>query len=960
MRKGLCFSTVLLIALIFSFAAFAQSATITGKITNSITKEGVSAVSVTIKGTSEGTFTDPDGTFKLTVKQFPVTLVISSVGFDQQEVTVNSASETVNVSLNPASSLGQEVVVSATRTPQRILESPVSIERVGVGNIRNAADPDYYDLVKNFKGVDLTTSSITFKTISTRGFNGSGNLRFNQLIDGMDNQAPGLNFSVGSIVGPTELDIDNIELLQGASSALYGSGGTNGTMLVTSKNPFKYQGLSFQIKQGMNRVGGGYSSPSPYYDWAMRWGKVVSKRFAFKVSGQLISAMDWEARDTRNLQRNNVFSSLKSGDRTTDPNYDGVNVFGDEASATMAYVAQAGIFGPSNTSLTTVITGLSQLYGRAPTQAEIVGYYSAQNPAVFGPLPYFAQGLVNNYYGGQAVSRTGYNERDLVDYHAYNFRFNGSVNYKITDNVEASLNGYWGTGTTVYTGADRYDIKNLKMGQYKGEVKGKNWFLRATTTQENSGDAYTATTAALFINRAWSSDANWFGTYSATYAASRQAGLSNAQSHANARATADAGRLLPGTPGFQNALDQARRTSINKGGAKFEDRTDLYHFEGQYNFTNIKAVDWLVGASYRVFHLNSHGTIFADTTGPINIGEVGVYTQLQKSFLNDVLKLTGSLRYDKNENFKGRLTPRATALIRIFPNNNIRVSYQTAYRFPSTQDQYINLLTGGANRLIGGLPQFNTYFGFNTNPAYTAESVVAYRTSIAAGAPNPTLLKQAQFQVIKPERANSYEVGYRGLLTKKLLADAYVYYSQYKDFIGRTAVGRGVSGNPANAPVDLASPFTTNNYSFVVNTSDNVNAIGWGLSVNYAIAKGFELTANVSSDQLNNVPSNVVTFFNTPKYRYNIGLGNSDLGKGVGFNLQWRWQDKVYWEGTFGTGEIPSFGTLDAQVSYKLPKIKGMIKAGGSNFLNHYYRSAFGNPDVGAIYYVSFGYNVLQ
>jgi outer membrane receptor protein involved in Fe transport len=951
MRNGFRFSAVLVTALILSLASFAQSVTVTGKVINSVTKEGVGSVSVTIKGTSEGTFTDPYGDFKLTIKQFPVTLVISSVGYDQQEVTVNSASDIVNVSLTPASSLGQEVVVSATRTPQRILESPVSIERIGAGNIRNAADPDYYSLVKNFKGVDLTTSSITFKTISTRGFNGSGNLRFNQLVDGMDNQAPGLNFAVGGIVGPTELDIDNVELLQGASSALYGSGGTNGTMLITSKNPFKYQGLSFQIKQGINRIGGGYSSPSPYYDWAMRWGKVVSKRFAFKISGQLISAMDWEAHDTRNLQRNNVFSSLKSGDRTTDPNYDGVNVFGDEASASINSVAQAVVA----VATPLIIQQIAAQCGCSPTPAMIQGVLST-NPQT---APFY-NGMVNNYFGGQFVSRTGYNERDLVDYHAYNLRLNGSLNYKITDKIEASLNGYWGTGTTVYTGADRYAIKNLKMGQYKAEVKGTNWFLRANTTQENSGDAYTATTAALFINNAWKDNSTWFQTYTGVYSASRAAGLSSAQSHANARATADQGRLLPGTAGFQNAFDLAKQTSINKGGAKFEDRTDLYHFEGQYNFSTIKVVDWLVGASYRIYHLNSHGTIFADTTGPINISEAGIYTQLQKSFLNDVLKLTGSLRYDKNKNFDGKVTPRATALIRIFPNNNIRVSYQTAYRFPSTQDQYINLLTGGANRLIGGLPQFNTFFKFNTNPAYTAESVVAYRNSIAAGAANPTLLKQAQFQVIKPETANSYEVGYRGLLTKKLLADAYVYYSQYKDFIGRTAVGRGKSGNPASAPIDLASPFTTDNYSFVVNTTDNVNAIGWALSFNYAVGKGYELSANVSSDQLHNVPSNVVTFFNTPKYRYNIGFGNGDLGKGVGFNLQWRWQDKVYWEGTFGTGEVPSFGTLDAQLSYKLPKIKGMIKFGGSNFLNHYYRSAFGNPDVGAIYYVSFGYNVLQ
>jgi len=371
-------------------------------------------------------------------------------------------------------------------------------------------------------------------------------------------------------------------------------------------------------------------------------------------------------------------------------------------------------------------------------------------------------------------------------------------------------------------------------------------------------------------------------------------------------------------------------------------------------------VDWLVGASYRIYHLNSHGTIFADTTGPINIGEVGVYTQLQKSFLDELLKITGSLRYDKNENFEGRVTPRATALVRVAPNNNIRLSVQTAYRFPSTQDQFINLLTGGANRLIGGLPQFNTFFQFNTNPAYTSESIVAYRNSIAAGTPNPSLLKQAQFQVIKPERANSYELGYRGLLTRKLLADAYVYYSQYKDFIGRTAVGRGVSGNPANAPVDLASPFTSNNYSFVINTTNDVKAIGWGLSINYSLGKGYEFSANVSSDRLRDVPANVVTFFNTPKYRYNIGLANNNLTKGIGFNVQWRWQDNVFWEGTFGTGEIPSFGTVDAQLSYKLPAIKSMFKMGASNLFNDYYRSAFGNPNVGGLYYVSFAYNVLQ
>jgi outer membrane receptor protein involved in Fe transport len=657
----------------------------------------------------------------------------------------------------------------------------------------------------------LITSSLTFKTVGTRGFNGSGNLRFNQLTDGMDNQAPGLNFSVGSIIGPTELDVDNMELLQGASSALYGSGGTNGTLLLNSKNPFQHQGFSFQVKQGVNHIYDRNQSASPYYDWTVRYAKTVGEKLAFKVSSQLIKARDWEADDRRNLMRTNVFSSIKDGNRRSDPNYDGVNVFGDEASAAMGSVAQAIIFSPAtNPSLGQVSQNLAAALGRAPTQAEIINFYSTQNAATFGALVPLAGGLRNNLFGGQFVSRTGYDERDLVDYNAYNFKFNGGVHYKLTSDIEASLNGYWGSGTTVYTGADRYVLKNLKMGQYKAEVRSPLWFLRAYTTQENSGDSYTATTAALFINNSWLANGNWFATYSATYAGNRSAGITDYQAHINARNAADANRLVPGTQGFKNALNSAINTTINKGGARFDDASDLYHFEGQYNFKNlVSVVDLLVGANYRIYHLNSNGTIFADTASPYNLNEAGIYAQVQKSLLNDVLKLTGSIRYDKHENFEGRATPRATALVKVAPNNNIRVSYQTAYRFPSNQDQYINLLTGGANRLIGGLPEFNTYFGFNTNPAYTSESIVLYRNSISQGAPNPTLLQAAQFTTIKPERARAYELGYRGLVTSKLLFDGYVYYTQYRDFIGRVAVGRGTSGDPNRAPLDLASPFTT-------------------------------------------------------------------------------------------------------------------------------------------------------
>ena len=969
----------ILVCTLFSFCSFAQTAAITGSVKSKTTGENISAVSVVVKGTKLGTFTDDRGNFKITgVFNYPATLVISSIGYGNAEVTVNASGENVKANLEPVSALAQEVVVSASRLPERILESPVSIERVSSANIRNAAASSYYDLIGNLKGVDLTISSLNFKTPSTRGFNGSGNLRLNQLVDGMDNQAPALNFAVGSIIGLTELDVDNMELLPGASSALYGSGGMNGTLLINSKNPFKYQGLSVQVKQGVNQVSSSQRSSAPYSDYSLRYAKKIGEKFAFKIGAQYIKAQDWQGTDTRNLLRENVISSLKGGDRQSDPNYDGVNVFGDEASASMNAFAQAVraqfIAGGGQP----IASGVDQMIvaGMSPQQiaANIGGNPATAPYAQYLPFLIPTSAVPNNSYRGTflgkspTVSRTGYDEKNLVDYNSYNARFSLGLNYKITDDIEAVFLGYYGIGTSVYTGADRYSLKNFKVGQYKLELKAKNWFLRGYTTQENSGDSYTATTSALYVNRAWKNDQTWFQQYAGIYGASILGinpsafgtPFSETQSHGFARAYAETGRFLPGTAQFDSAFNKAINTDINNGGARFADKSSMYHYEGQYNFNDVvKVVEVLVGGNFRHFSLNSKGTIFADTAGPISINEYGGYLQVQKKLLKDVLKLTGSIRYDKNENFDGRFTPRFSALIKIKEDNNIRLSYQTAYRFPSTQDQYINLVTGGANRLIGGLPQFETFFNLKNNPGYTSESIVNYRASFASGTPNPTLLKVATFTPVKPETMQSFELGYKTLINKKLLIDLYGYYSRYQNFIARVAVGRGVSGDPNRAPIDLASPFTTNNLSFVTNTTEPVKAIGYGIGMEYYVIKNYVVAANFSSDQLNNVQAGLITFFNAPKYRFNIGLSNANVYKGIGFNINYKWQDKINWEGTFGSGEVPSYGTADMMISYKVSKVRSMFKVGATNLFNNYYRSAFGNPEVGGLYYASFAYNIF-
>ncbi len=982
MRKSYRFLASLLLAVLFSIAAWSQTITISGSVRNSASKEIVPSVSVVVKGTSIGTYTNPDGEFSLKVSKLPVTLVFTSAGgYEEYEMIVNDANARVDIELKPSSTLGEEVVVATTRTPTRILEAPVTIERMSAATLRNIAAPNYYEAITNLKGVDMHTASLTFRTITTRGFVGSGNVRLNQLIDGMDNQAPGLNFSVGSVIGLTELDVDNIELLSGASSALYGSGGMNGTVLMTSKNPFKYQGLSYNIKQGMMHVDQNKQAIAPFHDWSVRWAKAFNDRWAFKFAAQLTEANDWMADDYRNKQQIGVLSQVVGGNRENDPNFNGINMYGDETSANMVSFAQLATATASTgiTGSPTALTSLANAYfagqgnPQYPTNAQYAGainfiisqlgpltpqQIAAVTAGIQQFLPFY-NGLKNNYFQNYNVSRTGYEEKHLVDYNTINAKFTAGLHFKITPGIEASWNSYFGTGTTVYTGADRYSLRNLKMAQHKLEVRAKNWFARAYTTQENAGDSYVGTALGALLNEKYSPSTTWFPTYIGTFSEGRrlnQANVADITLHAAARAAADINRLQPGTPAFDAAAKQIRSTPLNQGGAKFLDRSDLWAGEVQVNLSDALGfsdkLEIVTGVQWKQWVMNSQGTLFADTLGVIKVNETGGYMQLKKK-LTSFLTMTGSIRYDKQTNFDGRWTPRLTALIKVAKDNHIRASFQTAYRFPTNQDQYISLVTG-AGALIGCLPEFQSYYKLSTTlPGYTPASILAYR---ASGNPaNTNLLVEGTYREVNPETVSSFELGYKGIvLENKLLIDAYAYYSWYKNFLARQGLGQSRTGNP----MELFSALTTNNISYIQNSSERVQTYGWGIGIEYKFIKEFMLYGNVYSDALTGVEPGLVTFFNAPKYRFNIGLRNDNIYKGFGANVVVKWQDNNFYEGTFVTGTLPYFTWVDAQVTYRPPNTKSTFRLGGTNLGNNYYRTGFGSPAVGGLYYFSYGFNL--
>ena len=156
--KTRCLKVILLFVLTISGSLYAQSV-LKGRVVDNETKEPIPGVSIEIKGKSEGGYTDGDGKFAIKVDAVPATLVFSFIGFETQEVAFNSASE-VSIEMKSAPTFLNEVVVAASRSEQKKIESPVTIERIGSKEILNSPQVNYYNMIQGLRGVDVTVSSI--------------------------------------------------------------------------------------------------------------------------------------------------------------------------------------------------------------------------------------------------------------------------------------------------------------------------------------------------------------------------------------------------------------------------------------------------------------------------------------------------------------------------------------------------------------------------------------------------------------------------------------------------------------------------------------------------------------------------------------------------------------------------------------------------------------------------------
>ncbi|WP_420552154.1 TonB-dependent receptor [Tenacibaculum aiptasiae] len=896
---------LLLVAFVlFGTAIMVAQTTITGTVNDASLGGGLPGANIKVLRKSVGTSTDFDGKFTMTVTDNPpFTIEISSLGYQSKTVEITKNNQVVEVALTENATSLDEVVVSASRTPERVMESPVTIERFDSRAIKNTASASYYDGLENLKGVDINSGGFTFKTVNTRGFATFGNERFVQLVDGMDNASPALNFAIGNLLGISEVDVKSVEILPGAASALYGANAFNGIMLMRSKNPFDDQGVSVGLKTGLTSQEA--AGDNKFYDATIRMAHAFDDYVAVKASFSYLKGEEWHATDYRNTT--GIGGTYIPGTRQSDPNYDGANVYGDEVSVNLG-------------------------------------------------------GAIGN------VSRTGYTDQELMTNEAKSVKFNGAIHYRPlgNDRVEIIWNSKYGTGNTIYQGQNRYNLANFFMEQHKLEVRGKNFFVRGYYAGEDAGDSYDTRFAAININSKWKSNTDWFGQYAAAYLGAIP-GVP-ASNHAAARAVADTGRPIPGTPAFQALFNEVTADPDLLTGSKFRDNTSYYHADGNLNLRDY--IDWAevqVGGSYRQYRLNSFGTIYTDADGPIKYGEYGVYTQLQKKMLDDRLKFTGSIRYDKSENFDGNVTPRLSLAYAAGENknHNFRASFQTGFRNPTTQDQYIGLATG-AGFILGTAPDNIGRFSapaVTTTGTFTLTGADVFTrgysaSSIATG--TPTLATTA---LVKPEEVKSFEVGYRGVLPlgdNKLSIDFSTYYNMYSNFI---------SNKDVLVLVDPTTPVTVGNltnrdlvrtFSVKTNSTVDVDSYGLGIGLSTKVFNGYNVGLNYTWSRFSFDQAQDPDFeagFNTPEHKLKAQFGHPNVFENFGFNVSARWQTDFYWQSTFLEGNVAERTVLDAQINYSVPSIKSVFKVGGSNLTGKEYLSAPGVGAIGSQYYISWTIN---
>ena len=925
-----------------------------------------------------GAVADFNGEFSIDVDaKPPFSLTISSIGFETTSITVTDSDASVSVTLSDSENLLDEVVLSASRSAQSLFESPVTIERFDYTDIAASTGADFYQSLEALKGIQVISTGIINQTLNARGFSSAWNEGFVQLVDGMNNEAPGLNFSAGNLAGVNELDLFNIEFLPGASSALYGPNAYKGILTINTKNPFDFQGFSAYLTQGVTSQD--VAGDNHYYDFGMRFAHAFSDKFAVKATLGYVKGKDWQAanyNDWNTVENAFIPGTLEIADQSLFPDYDGINVYGEQSFGNVPM---------TDTFLGLVLPQLGAQAGLSPGNIAFIGNIFS----LFAP----------DYFGSQVIHTTGYSESDLDPTgNASNFKFNLAAHYRFNGNSELSYVFNSGQGNTLLQGFARFKMLNFGIQQHKLEYKTKNFTARAYKSIESSGNTmqFEALGGYLFAAQPGGPvafAANYFGTYFQNLAGqihpnpvtAINAMLSgilfggdtsmydryvtpkmNYLAHGAARQAANANMLVPGSAAFNEAYDRIAKTPIADGGAVVLDNTLSNSYEATYDLSDlVTGFEMVIGGSHREYVLRSNGTLFTDYDGPITTSETGLFASVQRDIFDGAISLNGALRYDKAQNYDGSFTPRLGALFNLAPRHNLRISYQTAMRTPTMQDMYIGLRSGTQSGfpivLFGSSPdsvdRFTTDFiNGATGASYTVTGDMVMNNSYRAEQFLAGSFEVAELDNVEPEYVQSREIGYR-YNGKKFSLDVNAYWANYRNFIASKNVVVPFYGSVANGSA-LAAVQARDVAIFAVdnNTDELVSTMGLDIGLDAKIFEKFDFGAKFAYNEMDrsNIDPNYETSFNTPKVRGRLSLGSTEIGKNFGFNLSASYHNAFLYESSFADGIIPANWIFNASMSFDVPELQSKVKIGAVNLTGDDYVSIPYTGLIGSQYYVKF------
>ncbi len=938
MLKTLRNLALIMVLTLFGSNVIGQVKNFSGVVIDSESKKPIAFAKVVLTETNQGAIADDLGKFTIQLDfskgSKEKMLTVRNAGYQDFNliVTINSPA-VLSVELVGEVISFNEVVVSSSRISEKILESPVSIQKLSSQQILSTSSGNFYEGFKNLRGVDISSSSAGFQAVNMRGFNTTAPVRVVQFVDGMDNQAPGLNFPVGNLVGANPLDLESVEIITGPASSLYGPNAFQGVVNMISKNPYDYQGLSAEIKTGTRNLLEGNVR------YAEAFGK--DQKFAVKFTASFMQMKDWIADDSAS------------------------NIYGDIS---------------ADVNLSNIVSKLQ--FDQTQSQEDIDQWVALNNYIEFNPVVGQLGLNVKN------VVAPGYFENQLANNNVQSFKTSLGLHYKLTPNSQISYTGKFGLGTAIYQGANRYSIKDIMFQQHKVEWSGKNFLVKAYGTFEDAGNSYDAVFTGINVSKASIAD-NWVPTYLSTFFNTlsalnndyaNDANITDVQTSMNA-ALIDANNswYQPGTSAYDSVVNVITQNADLQNGSKFVDRSAFYHLDGQYKFDKVKWMDLQVGANFRYYSPRSYGTIFTDTLvnfadtlengsadrnaefTKLSLWEMGGYVQGTKRFFENKLVINASARVDKNQNFQPQFSPRLSVSTN-FKNNNIRVGVQSAFRTPTLQNQYINLNLGPIT-LLGNLNGYDN--------VYTLNSVTTFNDSLAAlngdlNAIDPAILKKVNYAKLKPEQVKTIEIGYRGVIKGKLFIDADFYYNEYTNFIADVRIVAPLDGAIAGEESGFDAIVTKDYsvYQVPVNSEKKVNSMGGGLSLAYYLPKGYQVSANYTYANLitETLEEDLIPGFNTAPHKVNVGLTGKNVWKNLGFTTNFQWVNGFEWQSTFGTGQIPSYHIWDAQLNYNfnVKESKMIVRLGCSNILDKKRREVFGGPMIGRMIYTSVGFDLQK